>query len=60
MQYNLTTKTDLKQIIQSAVEQEKWNAAIKLIQTVLDMERNGRESILIEIRQAPPISGGES
>lgn len=57
MQYNLTTKKDLKEIIQSAIEQEKWNAAIKLIQTVLDMERNGRDTILIEIRHAPPVAG---
>ncbi|MCS7459561.1 hypothetical protein N0M98_05355 [Paenibacillus doosanensis] len=56
MQYNLTTKHDLKEIIQSAVEQEKWQAAIKLIQTVLEMERRGRETILIEIKQAPTVS----
>ncbi|MDF2959843.1 MAG: hypothetical protein K0S39_1578 [Paenibacillus sp.] len=53
MQYNLTTKNDLKTIIQSAIEQEKWNAAIGLIQTVQDMEKNGRETILIEIKRAP-------
>ncbi|WP_156043294.1 hypothetical protein [Paenibacillus sp. UNC451MF] len=53
MQYNLTTKNDMKEIILSAIEQEKWNAAIKLIQTVQEMERNGRESILIEIKQHP-------
>jgi hypothetical protein len=55
MQYNITTKNDLKEIIQAAVEQEKWNAAIGLINTVQDMEKKGRSTILIEIIQAPTL-----
>jgi hypothetical protein len=54
MQYNLTTKNDLKEILKAAIEQEKWNAVLEIIKTLRDMERNGRETILIEIRQAPP------
>ncbi|WP_165842235.1 hypothetical protein [Paenibacillus xerothermodurans] len=50
MQYNLTTKNDLIEIVHSAVEQNKWKAAIKLIQTIQDMERQGRDTILIEIK----------
>jgi hypothetical protein len=53
MQYNITTKNDIKEIIQAAIEQEKWNAAIGLIQTVQEMEKKGRDTILIEIKQAP-------
>jgi hypothetical protein len=53
MQYNITTKSDLIEIIQSAVEQKKWGAAIKLIETIQEMERKGRDTILLEIREAP-------
>ncbi|XEC96337.1 hypothetical protein AB6A23_07270 [Paenibacillus tarimensis] len=50
--YNLTTKEDLIEIIHSAVEQEKWGAAAELIRTVQEMERKGRNTILIEIKMA--------
>jgi hypothetical protein len=51
MQYNITTKADLIEIIQSAVEQKKWGAAIKLIETIQEMEKQGRDTILLKIRQ---------
>jgi hypothetical protein len=53
MQYNITTKSDLIGIVQSAIEQQKWEAAIKLIETIKEMERKGRDTILLEIRDAP-------
>jgi hypothetical protein len=54
MQYNFTTKNDVIEIVHSAIEQGKWISAIKLLEMLLEMERNGREAVLIEIKEAPP------
>jgi hypothetical protein len=50
MQYNIITKSDLIGIVESAIEQKNWEAAIDLLLTIQEMERKGRDTILLEIR----------
>lgn len=49
-QYNLTSKQELVEIIHACIDQEKFNAAIKLIEFVQRMEQEHRDNVLIEIR----------
>lgn len=46
----MITKQELIEIIQACVEQGQWNAAIKLIELLQNIELKNTNSIIIEVK----------
>lgn len=51
-QYQMTTQQELIEIVQACIEQRQWNAALKLIELLQNMEHENKYSVLIEIKSA--------
>lgn len=49
-QFQMTTQQELIEIIQACVENRQWNAAVKLIELLQNMEHENANSVLIEIK----------
>ncbi|WP_236290232.1 hypothetical protein [Paenibacillus allorhizoplanae] len=50
--YQMINQQEIIEIIQACVEKRQWNAAVKLIELLQNMEHENKNSLLIEIKSS--------